>query len=549
MPVPVDLFPRHDMSGLTEAEHEETLRDPYEESPKYAFGVVGFVCGFIFFFVIARVVLILRRRFAPLFTKSSMYRRVTAVSRYLAAKQQKLLGVYLPTVGVMLLLFAFFTFTMTWTWATRPYYRSRWNVGGPPLAIRSGFLALGCFPFILAFAGKWNFVTFVTGHSHEKLQIYHQYMSHIFMILAMAHSFPWIIQGTREVKPGFEPLSQWEYSWDVAHKIYYWSGVALLSVLGWLCFASLPFIRNRFYETFKYLHIASAILFTALFFVHCNKLLGSWDWLWVSIVLWGISVLARFVWMVWTNSGTLPRASFEVMSGEMVKLRVKCSPSERWKPGQHYFLNFLTVMPYPFQSHPFTIASIPHSEKGEPQEMVVLIRQANGLTKKLVKHLSHCETTKTIPVILDGPYGGVGHDLSIYEHVLLFAGGTGVTFTLPALQDLVRKSNAGDVVCNSIELVWSVREEGDLSWMMDEIRETVRKALSISVVIKLYITGTQKHRRNDSDSTNSSGSTLNEKTGPNGDLAPPSYGRADIPALVRAAGANHRTLGVAGKFI
>lgn len=30
-----------------------------------------------------------------------------------------------------------------------PYYRSRWNVGSPPLAMRTGFFALGLFPFIL----------------------------------------------------------------------------------------------------------------------------------------------------------------------------------------------------------------------------------------------------------------------------------------------------------------------------------------------------------------------------------------------------------------
>jgi hypothetical protein len=31
-------------------------------------------------------------------------------------------------------------------------------------------MALGVFPFILAFGAKWNLVTFVTGYSHEKLQ-------------------------------------------------------------------------------------------------------------------------------------------------------------------------------------------------------------------------------------------------------------------------------------------------------------------------------------------------------------------------------------------
>ncbi|KAK1225937.1 hypothetical protein PQX77_011092 [Marasmius sp. AFHP31] len=536
-----ELLPRHDKSGHSHAELAENLRDPYEESPKYAVGVVSFVCGIMGLFVIARLILALRRRYEVLYTKSSVYRRVTATSRYFAAKQQKLLDVHFPTVGVLLLMFAFFAFTMTWTWATRPYYRSRWNVGGPPLAMRSGFMALGCFPFIMAFAGKWNFVTFITGHSHEKLQVYHQFMSHIFLVLSLIHSFPWIIQGTREMKPGFEPLSQWEWSWDVADKVYYWSGVALLAILGWLCFASLPILRNRFYEIFKILHIVSALLFIALFFVHCNKLLGSWDYLWATVVIYGASVVCRFGWIIWANGGMVPRARFEVMEDGMVKLRIRCRPTESWRPGQHYFLNFLTVMP--FQSHPFTIANIPSLDKDESQEMVVLIRQAKGLTKTLHKYLSQREETKSIPVLLDGPFGGAGHDLSIYDHVLLIAGGTGITFPLPILQDLVRKSNTGEITCKSIDLVWSVRKRDSISWLTNEIQETLRKAVSISVTIKIYVTENITYSSSDSASE-----TTVKESAPSTALTP-TYGRADVPGLIQDAGAHHRTLGIAGTSI
>ena len=107
------VFRRHDMSGLTESEIAETMIDPYEETPKYAVGIVGFVCGFMALFVLARLVLVLRRRFAPLFAKSTIYQRITAVGRYLASKQQRLLGVHFPTLGVLLVTLAFFAFTMS----------------------------------------------------------------------------------------------------------------------------------------------------------------------------------------------------------------------------------------------------------------------------------------------------------------------------------------------------------------------------------------------------------------------------------------------------
>lgn len=40
--------------------------------------------------------------------------------------------------------------------------------------------AVALFPFILAFGAKWNIVGFIVGCSHEKLQVFHQWLSHLF---------------------------------------------------------------------------------------------------------------------------------------------------------------------------------------------------------------------------------------------------------------------------------------------------------------------------------------------------------------------------------
>ncbi|KAK7041554.1 hypothetical protein VNI00_009141 [Paramarasmius palmivorus] len=529
------LLRRHDTSGLTESEIAETLVDPYEKTPRYAEGVVYFLCGGIALFVLARAILALRakRRFSASALRSSVYLKGVAIGRYLSSRQQRIFGVHFPVLGVGLLIFAFFAFTMIWTWGTLPYYRSRWNVGGSPLAMRAGFMALGCFPFIFALATKWNIITFITGHSHEKLQVYHQFMSHIFLVLSFIHSWPWLVQGMAEVKPGFEPMSQIEWSWHVAHKVYYWTGAALLIILAWLCWASLPFFRHRYYESFKYLHVISALLFTAFFFLHCNKLLGSWDYLWATVIIYALCVVLRFTWMVLINSAGIPRASFELMPAGMVKLRVRCNPREQWKPGQHYFLHFMTVMP--FQSHPFTIANIPTPENNE---LVILIRQASGVTKRLAKRLGGKDTNATIPVFLDGPFGGVHNDLSIYEHVVLIAGGTGITFAMPVLQDLIGKMKT-DCVCKSIQVLWSVREEEAISWMINELETAVKEAPSSSVTVKIHVTGTASSAGSDDESEKEKHPT------PGVALSYPWYGRADVPGLIHSAAADNRTLGVA----
>jgi len=60
--------------------------------------------------------------------------------------------------------------------------------------------ALGCFPFILAFGAKWNLVGFVVGCSHEKLQVFHQWLSHLFReshTLLSSFSYPSTGRGGR----------------------------------------------------------------------------------------------------------------------------------------------------------------------------------------------------------------------------------------------------------------------------------------------------------------------------------------------------------------
>lgn len=125
------------------------------------------------------------------------------------------------------------------------------------------------------------------------------------VILSLLHTFPFVVQGTHEIRPNIDGLnphgySQLYYSWHVSHKVCkstilflplgskltessfvivaldYWSGIAALIPLAWLCWASFTPIRNYSYELFKWMHIVSAILFSAFFYIHCNNLLTSW---------------------------------------------------------------------------------------------------------------------------------------------------------------------------------------------------------------------------------------------------------------------------------
>ena len=69
-----------------------------------------------------------------------------------------------------------------------------------------------------------------------------------------------------------------------------------------------------------------------------------------------------------------------------------------------------------------------------------------------------------VHVMIDGPYGGCSVDLGEYESVLLFSGGSGVTFTIGMLDDIVgrivRLRRKDGERTKRIEFAWCIRSFG-----------------------------------------------------------------------------------------
>jgi ferric-chelate reductase len=69
-----------------------------------------------------------------------------------------------------------------------------------------------------------------------------------------------------------------------------------------------------------------------------------------------------------------------------------------------------------------------------------------------------------IQVMIDGPYGGCSVDLGEFESVLLVAGGSGATFTLGLLDDIVGRcvklGRRGGERTKRIEFAWCIKSFG-----------------------------------------------------------------------------------------
>lgn len=69
-----------------------------------------------------------------------------------------------------------------------------------------------------------------------------------------------------------------------------------------------------------------------------------------------------------------------------------------------------------------------------------------------------------VHVMIDGPYGGCSIDLGEYESALLIAGGSGATFTIGLLDDIVARcvklGRKNGERTRRIEFAWCIRSFG-----------------------------------------------------------------------------------------
>lgn len=104
----------------------------------------------------------------------------------------------LPSIGLQLLILGAILFAFVGTFAVRPYYRGHRGYGSPPLAIRTGLMAVALTPIIFALSGKVNLVTMLTGIGYEKLNVMHRWLSYIAFGLSVAHTIPFLVAPLRD---------------------------------------------------------------------------------------------------------------------------------------------------------------------------------------------------------------------------------------------------------------------------------------------------------------------------------------------------------------
>ncbi|KAL4862822.1 hypothetical protein BDV12DRAFT_206971 [Aspergillus spectabilis] len=438
----------------------------YEADHVYALNTIYFLCTTVGVFAILHIA----GRYAPQSARGSwIWQKGTAAGRFLAYRGFRLPGIgYLGAslgMGILILIGGVFFFAMSL--GPRPYYWPNTEEvsygGSPPLATRTGWMAVALLPFVLALSAKANLISALTGVPHEKLQVFHHWTSYAMFALALIHTFPFIVYRIS--------IGSMMYTWRTS--VFYWTGVAALIPQAWLTFMSFPSIRNRYYEFFKATHFVIALLFLLFFFLHCNFRLSSWDYFIASATIYLLSLLTSLIRTHLING----RHTATLALHQNGLLQVKVPTILSWTPGQHVFIRFSTFSHglgiHSLTSHPFTISSTAHNivESGKANEMVFYIKPKRGITGRLAK------AAEKLPglgytVLIEGPYGGIQSSvIDRFQSVLVISGGSGGGFSLPVIEEALKSRKHSHV--KVINVVLATQSVGVAGWYRDEVHSLI----------------------------------------------------------------------------
>lgn len=124
-------------------------------------------------------------------------------------------------------------------------------------------------------------------------------------------------------------------------------------------------------------------------------------------------------------------------------------------------------------AHPFTICSMPQSDR--PSTLVFYIRARGGATKFLMAHAINYPNTE-IPVLMDGPYGGIpSTQLNLSDSGLVVGGGAGAGYTLSVIEHFLQRYTATRNSQKSLKVIVATRELDTRLWYIEALRDLTHR--------------------------------------------------------------------------
>jgi len=339
--------------------------------------------------------------------------------------------------------------------------------------LRTGYVALGQIPIVFALATKNNILGMMLALGYEKLNYLHRTVGLLIAITSNVHAlgyfYYWSIEGILR-----ENIIQ--------PKIF--SVVISLGGLNLLVFFSTPFWRQKYYNVFMISHIVGFLTFTIGL---CSHTPITIPWVLAACIIYGIDHIMRIFKTRISEATLRPMSDLGLTRVEIANL------NSGWRAGQHVRIRVISSGMGIFgwsEVHPFTIASV------GGDGMLLMCKKTGTWTNKLYNIATGSNNrvekgiaASNVKVIVEGPYGGVGHTLmDSFSGALFIVGGSGISFSLASIQELIRKDINGKSSVKVIDLVWCVQSSGSIMSMLPTFEALVQQAPLTSVRVSVYYT-------------------------------------------------------------
>ncbi|KAJ4480196.1 iron reductase [Lentinula aciculospora] len=378
---------------------------------------------------------------------------------------------------------------------------------------RAGFLALAQLPVVFLFATKNSIVSLLLGpgHGYEKLNYIHRWSGRCLFLGAVVHGSLWI-------------RNHLQYNIQIIGAQKETSGVAALGVLGGIVLTSFRPVRKWSWDFFWVVHVLG---FVAFFITICYHTVYAPPWIFPPLAFYAADIFMRMLRV------RIKDADLTAVDSNMTLIRIRDCDTN-WIAGQHVRLRVF-FSGRVFESHPLTIMNAPSNvtclatpSSRESGRGIILGARVTGDWTRALNHYADVEakavlaqsavwvaekkapssdddssvsdTPTFVPevpvqVMLDGPYGGCSLDLGQYETVLLIAGGSGATFTIGVLDDIVgrcaRLGRPNNERTRRIEFVWCLRSYGGINWftsLLIPIANLVADCPDLDLHVSIYVT-------------------------------------------------------------
>jgi ferredoxin-NADP reductase len=244
--------------------------------------------------------------------------------------------------------------------------------------------------------------------------------------------------------------------------------VPYLGVSMWISFTllfitSMDYVRRGMWDWFFALHLQLVLVTMVLALLHSPG--AAVSWFGVPFAFLVVDQGIRIADKSCKKSSVL---AFESLGDDACRAVLRRSDSFKFTAGQYVFLTFSGVKsPGPPTSgfetdHPYSICSAPGD--GSNFEVVIKGMGAGSWSQSMCDLAKSAPDVSALKVQISGPHGSLQVQLPFFKHVVLFAGGVGVTPMLSIFFDLLSKHDSGESEVRKVILIWAVRDATQKTW-------------------------------------------------------------------------------------